>query len=317
MKSFFRIIFIIFSLLFVSLTCYLVVVDNRNTSYVGNIKNNDPKHQLLYKQYASPFYDNQYKYLFINDSDTTYISIELDSLLKSSLVVIDSSFNNGVLYSLEEPLKGFKAYRFYEGELSYKYLMITDYIYIPNSLYSIELTPLLQNSSIAGTLHDLRGLPKEIKHKWLLEEYLYPYEELDSILYSKRRLPSFGADCLLFTHDSHPSIRLLYKKEGFSDETRHIIQYPVILLSNKQFQEDSLYKLNKKCIGYLRKELKFRRPYALMKYSNGYLFFVSDSPRLQIPTTLLLDSLIHISNTFIKEYLNIPKTGRNDMPYTE
>lgn len=317
MKSCSRFLLRFSTLLLVCLVCYLAVIDYRDTRFVVNILNKDSEHQLIYERINPPFYDTQFQYLFTSRRDTTYLDIEIDSLLKQSLFVIDSSFKEGVLYSLKEPLKGFMAFHLYESELSNTYRMLSDYIYIRNSLYSLELTPLLQKSDYARLREDFRGAPKSVLHKWLLEEYFYPYEKLDSVIHSRRRLPSWGTDCLLYTYDSHPDIRLLYKQEGFSDETKHIIQYPVIILSKKQIPEGSIIRIKKESIYFLRNEYRFTKPYSLIKYSNGYLFCISDSRRYPIPSEYLLDSLVSMSNAFIKKHLSVHGSNIIEMPNKE
>lgn len=305
------IVFSIFILLFVGGGYfYDSFLEINNSGYVGNISNPDIASQLIYNKTHNrqSIFEEQYKYVFVNGLDTTFCGIILDSVQIESLILLDSCYKDGALYELQTPLKGFSAYLSYDNQLEGLYSLVSDLIYIPNSLYTLTLSPIKLNSNNFNTYIQSKGRPRRFMYllDMYYKKYAYPYLDMSSIIQTRQVLESWGTNCLLYSNDHYPGIDLLYKSDGFSPEIGHITQYPIILLSHNNEVKSLLYQDGSQKIHIVERDYTFTKPYCLTRYNSGYLICVKGNRQSWIPAEETLDTLITLSNILIKTYLKIP-----------
>ena len=267
---------------------YNSLLEMRSSRFIGNINNPDISSQLIYYKTSNrqSIFEDNYKFVFASNHDTTLLGILLDDDQKRHLSLFDCCYNDGALFVLETPLKGFSAYLSDVERLEHLYSLVSDYIYIPNSLYTLRLSPIELNSNIINTYKKYKGVPKRFIYlwEWYYTKYACQYMEFSSVLHTKQILESWGRNCLLYSNDDYPGIELLYKPDGFSPETDHIPQYPVILLSYENENKTLLFKEDEHRIYVAESEYTFDVPYCLVRYNDGYLLCVKEDLKLSIPS---------------------------------
>ena len=307
MKKGLTIITITICLLILGTLCYQYysVFDflKHRSGYVGNINNPNTSYQLVYKpNVLRSVFEEEYKFVLTNGADTTVLDIALDSIQKEALVLIDSQFKDGALYELQIPLKGFSATLSDEHCLEDLYSQVSDYVYIPNSLYTLSLLPIELKNNFKKTYNGFKGVPKRLFYVWYwyYRRYAYPYVECLSDIQTNQKLENWGANCILYSDCHYPEIELLYRPDGFSIETSHITQYPVILLSYDTEEKSLLVENNGKTLWGQKNNFVFNKPYNLIHYDVGYLLCVKGDSHVCIPSKEILDTLIANSNSLIK-----------------
>lgn len=278
-----------------------------NPNYICNIEVPRETRQLVYRtnKFTSLF-EEEYKCIFLVNNDTMLFDVHLDSVQINSLEMVKNKYKDGSLYEMRIPLCGFFAYLNYDNSLVGQYEVISDEIDIPNSLYSLFLIPISKSEHFSYKDSKLVGWDNIFR--WYYQKYFKRYLRLSNEIPTKAVIESSKGDCFQYSYKKIPNLYLVYRTFGFSPLVGHIIQYPIILLSNKQFESEIIVEDEASILYKLYGDIIEHKSCSLIKYHNGYLFCIKEENNT-IPQESTLDSLISLSNRLIKSYLNINFTS--------
>lgn len=271
--------------------------------YFGNITSPSPRQLVHKKDSLKVAFESEYELIFFNEKDTIlcYITYPDEEYIRT-LQLIDDEFIRGRLYATEYPVKGYCAYLTNEINLVRQYEDISDDINIPNGLFTLDLSPTgLKDNYLLYRRH-YPDLPRKNLLVRAYRNIRYSYENVDSVIYSHRRLPqSRLTDGYLYSDSNYPGIKLFYKRAGYTFETRNITQYPIVFLSAKQSEGMVVNKNSGQTVLSVEKYSGSRK-FMLIRHDGGYLVCIRESKE-SIPNKALLDSLICSSNRYIKSCL--------------
>ena len=311
MKLYIRIILLVVLLCCAISTFSIMIEDARDNAYVGKLRLSDDTSQFVYyNDSLLHLSDSTIEYLFTFGKDTLCFTTRANNEIEEYSELVEERFKEGKLYKYNYPLSGFNAYLAYDKNLVKQYLCLSDNVYIPNSLYTIELSLIDKKGFLFSHIKKTKGLPKRELFLSTFRRVAYPYETIDSVIFTRRALVSEWNDCYLYRTKYLPEIQLLFQCSGFSSETRHITQYPVIVLSDRDYNsKDLVFNSSSQSLYEIKWSNTGPRKCALLYYNDGYLICLLDSRGRKFPARVTLDSLINTSNLFIKSYLDYHETS--------
>lgn len=289
------------------------------SSYIGKIKPDEGSIQWIYVKDSLKSWNEPSSYLLINNNGETFdFPIHIDSSELAKFELIDTHYKEGKLYKPSNKWRYFSAYHTYDPSLEDQYLQFTDYIYIPNPLFSIEMEKWSGKEILTGFRDVPWDLKKMLLGKWF-NRVFGSYHALDSVVFTRRSLPDYTDGdyyAYIYGDREYPELKLLYWRKGFeyaqeitqgkiqNRDSNPLLQYPVVILSEKDIKGSILLEQNGQILIGTDSLSQFKKKYALIPYRDGYLMCIGDPKNLALPDEKLLEHLIAHSNQCIYSTLN-------------
>ncbi|MBR5736141.1 MAG: hypothetical protein IKX60_05070 [Bacteroidales bacterium] len=258
---------------FIALFIVLIQINKQsaNSSYLCNLKSNT-RDVYIYIPDTVNMINAKLGYYLNSFNDIDYLYPIQINRINEHLVLVDSCFQDGRLFLLDMPVKGFRCYSVPNDNLISKYASVSDYIYTPNEIVSVYLVPVLEKENLLQT-GNVTSISKYLLGQNVIDYYnghFHRFKSFTDNIVGEYPYPKIASTLILYHNKDNPSISLIYYLDGFLFENNQIMQYPIVTSSNRRISGDTLYAKDGISVIQVNPPYKLKSKKGLIRINNEF-----------------------------------------------